>query len=339
MKSGEALRALAELSTSQWGIVTTAQAAERGVKRLDLSRLTEAGQLVRLAHGVYRDAGAPSDEFEDLRAAWLSTEPTRLAESRLADGASGVVVTGASAASLHGIGDLSADRHEFNSPTRRQSQRSEIHYRQRHFGDGEVTIVAGLPVTTIERTIADLVEAQVDLSLVADVLRDATRKSRVDLAKLESLLSPLAARQGFRKDDGRALLDRLLEISGLDAETLARSIAAASSFGALVSANYLNNMQTIDLGKMIISPELSKSIQDALRPHLKVSASTQAAFDSIIKNAGLDRMLQDSVAKSMAQLVATDAFRGISKDWTASILPKLDLAALQLAAQERSQNG
>jgi hypothetical protein len=66
---------------------------------------------VRLAHGIYRDAGAPSDEFEDLRAAWLSTEPGKLAEQRLSAPASGVVVAGASAARLHQIGDLPADRH------------------------------------------------------------------------------------------------------------------------------------------------------------------------------------------------------------------------------------
>ena len=35
-------------------------------------RLCSAGHLERLAQGVYRDAGAPSVEFEGLRAAWLS---------------------------------------------------------------------------------------------------------------------------------------------------------------------------------------------------------------------------------------------------------------------------
>ena len=85
MKATVALQVIADITASQWGMVTTAQAGALGVPRLMLARLAEAGHLERLAQGVYRDAGAPSDEFEDLRAAWLSTEPKLLAEERLSD--------------------------------------------------------------------------------------------------------------------------------------------------------------------------------------------------------------------------------------------------------------
>jgi hypothetical protein len=103
---------------------------------------------------------------------------------------------------------------EFISPVRRQTQRSEISYRQRGLGPGDVTIVSGLPATTVERTIADLVEARTDLSLVADVLGGAVRKSRLDLTRLEQLLAPLSARNGFPRSQGAALLNRLLDLSG-----------------------------------------------------------------------------------------------------------------------------
>lgn len=59
MKSREALKVLAEVSESQWGMVTSAQANGRGVSHMNLTRLTESGDLVRLSHGVYKDAGAP----------------------------------------------------------------------------------------------------------------------------------------------------------------------------------------------------------------------------------------------------------------------------------------
>lgn len=77
------MRLLEELSASQWGMVTTAQAAAHGVPRLDLSRLCQSGHLERLAHGFYRDAGAPSEEFESLRAVWLAADPSHTAEQRL----------------------------------------------------------------------------------------------------------------------------------------------------------------------------------------------------------------------------------------------------------------
>lgn len=233
MKSSQAGLELVEDTASQWGMVTTAQARALGVTRLEMSRLAAAGHLVRLAHGVYRNAGAPSDEFEDLRAAWLSTEPGRFASDRLRDGAAGVVVSGASASRLHGLGDLHADRHEFTTAQRRQTQRAEISYRQRSLTDQVVTISRGLPVTTVERTIADLVEARIDLSLVADVLRDAVNKTSLDTATLAELLAPLAARNGIRSGGGNELLQRLLKGAALDPGSLARRLANSPTYATL----------------------------------------------------------------------------------------------------------
>ena len=233
MKSTEALRILAELTSFQWGMATSAQASMHGITRLDLSRLAEAGHLTRLAHGVYMDAGAPGDEFDDLRAAWLSTEPKRLAEERIRDLAGGVVIAGESATRLHKIGDFLASCHDFVSPTRRQSQRREIRYRQRALDSRDVALVEGMPTMTIERTLADLVEDLNDLSLVADGLRDASHKRVLDLDRLRNLLAPLAERNGFRKGDGAALLNRLIEIAGIDVDSLARLLARSPSYGTL----------------------------------------------------------------------------------------------------------
>ena len=247
MKSMEALRILAELTSYQWGMVTSAQASMRGITRLDLSRLAEAGHLNRLAHGVYMDAGAPGDEFDDLRAAWLSTEPKLLAEVRIKDRGNGVVVAGEAATLLHGIGDFQAHQRDFVSPTRRQTQRREIRYRQRELDPRDVTLAHGLPVMTIERTIADLVEDLKDLSLIADALRDASGKRTIDLDRLRELLAPLAGRNGFRKGDGAALLHRLMEIAGIDADSLARLLARSPSYGTLAQvARQVANVTVLD---------------------------------------------------------------------------------------------
>lgn len=155
-----------------------------GVTRLTLSRLAEARHLARLAHGVYRDVGAPSDEFEDLRAVWLSIDPQLRAEARPGDLQDGVVVASSSAAFPHGVGDLWANRHEFVVPKRRQTQRSEIRYRQRFVEECDVTLVAGLPVMTLERALADLLDEVGELSLVADALESAVKKRTLDLDRL-----------------------------------------------------------------------------------------------------------------------------------------------------------
>ena len=247
MKSTEALRVLAELTSYQWGMVTSAQASMRGVTRLDLSRLTDGGHLIRLAHGVYMNAGAPGDEFDDLRAAWLRTEPKRLGEVRIKDRANGVVIAGESATRLHHIGDFRALQHDFVSPARRQSQRRELRYRQRALDPGDVTLVEGLPVMTIESTVADLVEDLKDLSLVADALRDASGKRILDLNRLRELLAPLAARNSFRPHDGAALLNRLMQIAGLDVESLSRLISRSPTLGTLAQvARQVANVSVLD---------------------------------------------------------------------------------------------
>ena len=261
MKARVALRELAEMSASQWGMVTSAQAAARGVTRLDLSRLTESGDLVRIAHGVYKDAGAPSGAHLDVRAAWLSSDPARLASDRLDDGHRGVVVSGQTAAWLHDIGDLRSNRTELTAPIRRQTQRADIHYRRRALSEHDATIRDGLPVTTPERTIADLVEDRTDLSIVADALRDASRRTELDLGVLARSLAPLAERNGHRKSDGVSLLDQLLLIAGLDGETMAKQISSVEGIGALVARNYLTQMPNKDIVALIDATVL----QGALR--------------------------------------------------------------------------
>jgi len=248
MKSTQALRTLAELTAYQWGMVTSAQASMHGITRLDLSRLAEAGHLERLAHGVYKDAGAPAGRFDDLHAAWLSTDPKAMGEVRIKDSTNDVVVVaGETAADLHDIGDFRALRHDFVSPTRRQSQRREIRYRQRTLDPRDVMLVEGMPVMTMERTIADLVDDNKDLSLVGDALRDASSKRTLDLQRLRELLAPLAARDGFKKGDGDALLHRLMEIAGIDVASLSRLIERSPTFGTLAQvARMVTNLSVLD---------------------------------------------------------------------------------------------
>lgn len=242
MKSREALKVLAEVTESQWGMVTSAQASARGVSHMNLTRLAESGALIRLSHGVYRDAGAPSGEHEELRVAWLASEPTKLAWERLKRDIDKVVVSGESASRLHNIGEFRASRSELTTSIRKQTQRPDIRYRTRKLTREDVTVREGLPVTTRERTIADLVEDRQDLSLVGHALRDAARTSRLDIDRIVDLLSPLAERNGYRKGDGAAVLDHLMELAGIDSVSVATQLANIPSVGSLVAEKHLANL-------------------------------------------------------------------------------------------------
>lgn len=293
MKSTDALRQLADVTSSQWGMVTTAQAGEMGVPRLTLSRLADSGHLERLTHGVYRGTGVPGDQFDSLRAAWLSTEPKLRAESRLRDLTSGVVVASSSAAMLHGIGDLWATRHEFVSPNRRQTQRAEIRYRQRHLDDVDVTLVEGLPVMTLERTLADLLEETGEMSLVADALGAAARKRSLDLNRLRELLGPLAERNGHKRHDGDAVLDRLLVIAGLDLDAVAgRAITDPALGGRIVEKILTGSGVAIpwpgmsELSQRLqsvgpeVPPEVMQRILETIRPQIALNERLQTSLFS-----------------------------------------------------------
>lgn len=93
----------------------------------------------------------------------MSTNHKRFAYERSKDCAADAAFAGVSVARLHGIGDPWERHHDFIAPTRRQSQRSEIRYRQRTFDSRDVTSAEWLPVLTLEATIADLFNAEFDL--------------------------------------------------------------------------------------------------------------------------------------------------------------------------------
>lgn len=270
MKSRDALKILAEVSESQWGMVTSAQANARGVSHMNLTRLAESGDLIRLSHGVYKDAGAPGGEHDELRSAWLASEPARLAWDRLQEKPGKVIVSGESAAALHGIGNLRAMRSEFTTSARKQTQRADVHYRTRALTSDDVTVRDGLPVTTLERTIADLVEQRTQLDHVGDALRDAARKTRLDTDRLTELLSPLAERSGHAKGDGAALLDDLLETARIDLQSLSKQIVKIPDLGALVARDFL---ATIDTSAIFDSPAIRSVFEAQTQQYAKLAES------------------------------------------------------------------
>ncbi|MFG1818075.1 type IV toxin-antitoxin system AbiEi family antitoxin domain-containing protein [Kribbella sp. NPDC049174] len=205
---------LADLSAEQWGLLTTAQARTVGVSPQALARLTNQGALERMTHGVYRVTGAPPSPLDDLRAAWLALDPARRAGERLRDQAP-VVVSHRSAAAIHMLGDLEADEYEFTSSERRQTRRLGVRIHRGWLAPEEWTVVDGLPVTTVVRTVSDLAAAHVDGGHLARVVRDALTRQQVDDQQLATALRQHAHQYGARMGDGEALLARFLQESGV----------------------------------------------------------------------------------------------------------------------------
>ncbi len=290
MKAAVAMRAVARIAETQDGLVTTSQAVSVGVPRLSLARLAESDDLERLTHGVYRVRGADADQYTDLRAAWLAVDPGRTAADRAADLDHPIVVSHRSAAAVHGIGNMYADHHEMTAPVRKQSRRSDVIVHRAGVPRSDITIVRGMLVTTIERTLADLARTEPELGDVADALADAYRRGAVDLEALAPMLDTSARRHGVR--DGAGLLERMLELRGLDANTALEKLARQPELSRLLGAAW--------------APAIQSALEAAVQSALGSRAAPAAA-------ATTDLGRYDDVAR-LAQQALAGLPRGIVRE-------------------------
>jgi len=206
-----ALRRLGPIAEDQWGLISSRQIAEAGVDADTAYRLVKETSLERVAHGVYRVAGAPQPDHIELRAAWIQLAPSTPVWQR---GPEQGVVSHRSAAAVQSLGHLSADRHEFILPRRRQPSRRDVRIHVGLIAPGEWFSIQGLLVTRPARTAFDLVAEREDPGAVAQVIADSIRDVKDYPGRFAESLSPLAGRFGFRRGDGIALLGWLLELSG-----------------------------------------------------------------------------------------------------------------------------
>lgn len=261
------------LAAAQWGLLTTAQAEAVGVSRSSLARLCAQGDLERVGHGVYVLAGA-DDALTTLRAAWLSLAPSETPEERWASLPGDAVVSHASASALHDLGDLAHDVAEFTVPEPRRTVRAGIRLHQARLAAQDVTIVEGLPVTSIERTIADLLSdrKQSDPEHIARIIGDALVAAHLDVDHLAELLEPLAHR--YRQLNGTAFAAWLVELSGNGPAALAEKLGRVA-FGRHVIDLALQNAFTDDTNSAL--HQLIARLADWVATNPGVERDLQAA--------------------------------------------------------------
>ncbi|MGP7960161.1 type IV toxin-antitoxin system AbiEi family antitoxin domain-containing protein [Sanguibacter sp. A247] len=216
-----ALEEVVDLAADQWGLVTAAQAERLGVPRHHLTSAVASGRMERISYGVYAMAGVPDSHLTRLRAAYLSVDPAATLAERGRQLPSSGVVSHASAAVVHNLGTLRALQHEITFPAQRRTTRRELKFHTMKLGPASITQVDGLPVTTIERTAADLLRSGADEDHVSRILMDAIRRDALNRPRLVRELAPVAKRHG------------------LDPVEWAASLAPAPSLERLLSKHYL----------------------------------------------------------------------------------------------------
>lgn len=131
------------LAERRAGHVTTAQAAGVGVSRQQLSYLARTGSLERVAQGIYRLRRFPAQRFEDVTVAclWVGDDATASHDTAL---------------TVHGLTDAMPAVIHVTVPRPFRGERRGVIVHTAPLADTDRTERGGVPVTTIERTITDV---------------------------------------------------------------------------------------------------------------------------------------------------------------------------------------
>jgi predicted transcriptional regulator of viral defense system len=141
-------QALSVLALEQHGVFTLQQLRELGLTDAAVHKRVAAGRLHRIHHGVY-----------SLVPRELLTREGLYMAAVLACG-EGAVLSHRSAARLHGLGNYGNHRIEVTVPSRSTRTHSGVAvHRSTTLTESDVTVVNGIPTTTIPRTLFDLGEA------------------------------------------------------------------------------------------------------------------------------------------------------------------------------------
>lgn len=282
---------LEQLAASQWGMFTTAQAQALGFRRNQISRMVDSMRAEPMCYGVYRFVAGSEPAHAGLKAAWLSAFPKETAAERLAKKPFDAVVAAETAAAALGAGDFHLSPYTFITAARKQTARKDMRFLGCSLDEADVVMVDGLPTTSFERTVFDLLRIDEDPSLVDGFMRDAARNRAhaFDFERLSELLGPIASRHGF-PEGGAAfaadlvlrnvsdvLVDRandalrsaIVDICGSEAFRSATRNASALLLDALRDAGIASSLEAMQrtlldsIGSLRLEPVMGASLPGA----------------------------------------------------------------------------
>ena len=190
--------AIADLAARQWGVVSRAQLLAAGLTHAKIGERVRRGRLLRLHRGVYAVGHARLRAEGHWLAAVLAAGP-------------GAVLSHRDAAGLHGLRPANHLRVDVSTAAHPRSLPGVQIHRTRSLDARDATIVAGIPVTTVARTLVDLAGV-VPHDHLAKAIRQAEAMRTFDLRAVESALARTRTRNGRGH---RALREAIAEHAAL----------------------------------------------------------------------------------------------------------------------------
>jgi predicted transcriptional regulator of viral defense system len=166
---------LATLAEENDGLISSSQARIAGIADSVLVRMVQRGRLERVARGVYRMPHFPTDRFSQYREAVLWAQASR--------GPGSVALSHETALVVYGISDANPASVHLTVPKTARFRREKpkgIALHSAELGEGDIQTIEALPVTTIPKTISDLLEAGARADLVRQAISDAKREGFID---------------------------------------------------------------------------------------------------------------------------------------------------------------
>jgi predicted transcriptional regulator of viral defense system len=168
------LHALAE---EHDGLLASKEARALGIQDSVLVRLAQRGRLERMSRGVYRIAHYPTDRLAQYREAVLWAQANHHGPERIA-------LSHETALLIYGISDLNPSRVHLTVPksVRLRRERPEwITIHQVDLAENEVGQHEGIPVTTVSRSIMDVLSTthrtEIARQAITEALRDGLLSS------------------------------------------------------------------------------------------------------------------------------------------------------------------
>jgi len=157
-------------------------AGSLGIKDSVLARLTQRGKLQRVARGVYRIPYFPSDRLGQYREAILW--------ARADSGPKKIALSHETALAVYGISDANPSRVQITVPKSARLRRRRPKWVEIHRADlraSDIVNREGLPVTTIEKAISQLLEETGRVGLARGALKDARKQGYISAEKASAL--------------------------------------------------------------------------------------------------------------------------------------------------------
>lgn len=181
------------LAEDQAGYFTTYQANEAGFSRPLLTHHVNSENFIRIDHGIYRFRRFPASPFEDLFIAWLRTGPKS-------------VISHESALAVYGLSDVIPTHVHVIIPRTASRRRKGLRLHTNRLQPNEITYREGLPITTVERTIADVARSGLAEEFVYQAIHEALQRG---MTSQELLMTQSKRRRGR----ARRLIHNALEFN------------------------------------------------------------------------------------------------------------------------------